>query len=189
MDGDERAEEGSAGLGSDDECRLEISERLGERRSQPTQDACVGPPPGGVGRPSGIRPTAAPLERRLEIAQKPARKRRVSDPDSDPWDPCPQSAVGNVPTASHASPQADLQRRHDLDVSGYVSIVDVGGEHGALLRRSWTAIRVRWECSSTSATWWRRPTGPSTGTSPMVVSRKWQATSPKRGHLAKTPTC
>jgi hypothetical protein len=71
MDGDERAEEGSAGLRSDDECRLKISERLGERRSQPTQDACVGPPPGGVGGPSGIGPIAAPLEGRLEIAQKP----------------------------------------------------------------------------------------------------------------------
>jgi len=98
MDGDERAEEGSAGLRSDDKCRLKISERLGERRSQPTQDACVGPPRGGVGRPSGIGPIAAPLERRLEIAQEPGAN-RVSDADRDPWDPCPQSAVGNARTA------------------------------------------------------------------------------------------
>ena len=38
-------------------------------------------------------------------------------------------------------------------------------------RRSWTATRVRWECSSTSPTLWRRPAGPSTGTSPPVVSK------------------
>jgi hypothetical protein len=47
MDGDERAEEGSTRLRSDDECRLKISERLGERRSQPTQDARVGHHPVG----------------------------------------------------------------------------------------------------------------------------------------------
>ena len=93
----------------------------------------------------------------------------------------------DVMTRGSSDDGASIAAAHDF--SGYRRIVDVGGGHGALLARSWTATRERWACCSTFPTWWRRPAGPSTGTSLPVVSRRWQATSLKPCLPAGTLTC
>jgi len=93
----------------------------------------------------------------------------------------------DVMTSASSDEGAALAAAHDF--SGYRRIVDVAGAMVRCWRRSWTAIRVRWECFSTFLRSWRPPMGPSTGTSLAVVSKRWQATSLKPCYPAGTPTC
>jgi hypothetical protein len=93
----------------------------------------------------------------------------------------------DVMTSDSSDEGAAIAAAHDF--SGYQRIVDVGGGHGALLAAVLDRYPGPLGVLFDLPTWWRRPAGPSTGTSPPVASRRWQATSLKPCHPAGTPTC
>jgi O-methyltransferase domain len=92
-----------------------------------------------------------------------------------------------VMTSASSDEGADIAAAHDF--SGYRRIVDVGGGHGALLAtvldRYSGPLGVLFDLPGVV----RRPTAPSTVTSPPVVSKRWQVTSPKPCRLGRMPIC
>jgi O-methyltransferase domain len=93
----------------------------------------------------------------------------------------------DVMTSASSDEGGAIAAAHDF--SGYRRIVDVGGGHGALLAvvldRYPGPLGVLSDLPEVVET----SHGPSTGTTPPVVSKRWQATSLNPCHPAGTPTC